>query len=340
MRLVRPLPIAAAVTWLPAECTTAEEAVAAGRIDRADAERNAFAQLPVSALLHAPEMAAEAAAAALVAAEWRAEELNLILHAWTHHQGHDFWSPAHFIARRIEAHAAVPIGIQQMCNGGAVAIELAAASLQGDPATERALVTTADRFTAPPFDRWSSDYGVAYGDGATAVLIGVEDARPGRLELVGIATVADSELEAMHRGDEPFDQAPRGPAPLDIRRRKKAFMAANGHERFTDAAASGARMAVERALTDADVAPHEVACVALPRVGRSILETAYAPALALLDRAVPMSLAGRTGHLGAGDLAANLADIISEQRLETGAVAAVLGAGGGFSWTCAVVRAT
>jgi 3-oxoacyl-[acyl-carrier-protein] synthase-3 len=335
------MPIAAAVTWLPAERAAVKEAVAAGHVGRADAERNAFAELPVSRHLHAPEMAAEAAAAALDAADWPAATLGLVLHAWTHHQGHDFWSPAHFVARRIAARAAVPIGIQQMCNGGAVAIELAAAFLQGDPATQRALVTTADRFSEPAFDRWSGDYGIAYGDGATAVLLGGEDARSaGGLELVAIATVADAELEAMHRGDEPFDQAPRGVAPLNIRRRKRAFVAANGRDRFTEAAACGAREAVERALDDADVAPHEVACVALPRVGRSILDTAYAPALAMFERAAPMSLAGRTGHLGAGDLAANLADIIAERRLEPGALAAILGAGGGFTWTCAIVRAT
>jgi 3-oxoacyl-[acyl-carrier-protein] synthase-3 len=335
------MPIAAAVTWLPTERAAVKEAVAAGHVGRDDAERNAFAELPVSRHLHAPEMAAEAAAAALVAADWPAATLGLVLHAWTHHQGHDFWSPAHFIARRIAAGAAVPIGIQQMCNGGAVAIELAAAFLQGDPATRRALITTADRFCEPTFDRWSADYGIAYGDGATAVLLGSDGARSASgLELVAIATVADAELEAMHRGDDPFDQAPRGLAPLNIRRRKRAFVAANGRERFTEAAAHGARKAVERALGDADVAPDEVACVALPRVGRSILETAYAPALAVLARAVPLSLAGRTGHLGAGDLAANLADIVAERRLEAGAIAAILGAGGGFTWTCAIVRAT
>lgn len=335
------MPIAAAVTWLPAERAVVKEAVAAGHVGRADAERNAFAELPVSRHLHAPEMAVEAAAAALDAAGWPAATLGLVLHAWTHHQGHDFWSPAHFVARSIAARAAVPVGIQQMCNGGAVAIELAAAFLQGDPATQRALVTTADRFSEPTFDRWSGDYAIAYGDGATAVLLGGEDGQAtGALELVAIATVADAELEAMHRGDEPFDQGPRAAAPLNIRSRKRAFVAANGRERFTEAAAFGARKAVQRALGDAGVAPHEVACVALPRVGRSIIETAYAPALAVLERAAPMSLAGRTGHLGAGDLAANLADTIAERRLRRGALAAILGAGGGFTWTCAIVRAT
>jgi len=337
MRLDSPLPIAAAVTWLPAERATVEEAVAAGRIVRADAERNAFVELPISRDLHGPEMAAAAASAALAAAGWRPERLDLVLHAWTYHQGLDFWSPAHFVARRIEAAGALPIGIQQMCNGGGAALELAAVYLQGDPAAERALVTTGDRFTAPGFDRWSGDYGIAYGDGGTAVLLGGGAAAG--LELLAIATVAESDLEAMHRGDEPFEQAPGAAAPLDIRRRKKAFIATKtNRKRVKEACARGARTAVERALAEADVAPHEVACLALPRLGRSILQTAYAPVLATLKGAALMSYTGRTGHLGAGDLAANLSDIIGEDLLEPGVVAAVLGSGGGFTWTCAVVR--
>jgi 3-oxoacyl-[acyl-carrier-protein] synthase-3 len=334
------LPIAAAVTWLPAERATVSEAIAARLIGRAEAERNAFAELPVSHDLHPPEMAVEAATDALAAANWSASTIDLVLHAWTHHQGHEFWSPAHFVARRIQARRAVPVGIQQMCNGGAAAIELAAGLLQGNPATRRALVTTADRFSAPAFNRWGSDFGIAYGDGATAVLLGDDDARPGGLDLVAIATVADADLEEMHRGHEPFDQAPTGPVPLDIRRRKRAYIRAdNNRDRFAISVARGAQAAVERALDDADLEAQDVTCVALPRVGRSILEQAYASTLVLLDRAVPLILTARTGHLGAGDVAANLADIIAEQRLRPADVAAVIGAGGGFTWTCAIVRA-
>lgn len=84
-----------------------------------------------------------------------------------------------------------------MCNGGAAAIEFSASRIQGDPATTRALVTTAERFCAPTFDRWGSDFGIAYGDGATAVLLGDDHQRPGVLELVAITTVADADLEGM-----------------------------------------------------------------------------------------------------------------------------------------------
>ncbi len=336
MRLHPPLPIAAAVTWLPAARATVAEAVAAGLIDHDDATRNAFGELPVSRDRHGPEMAAAAASVALAAARWSPEELDLVLHAWTHHQGLEFWSPAHFVASRVGAHGAVPIGIQQMCNGGAVAIELAAAYLQGTPAASRALVTTGDRFAGPAFDRWGGDYGVAYGDGGTALLLGGDG--PGGLALVGIATVAAPELEAMHRGDEPFDQTTEAVA-LDIRRRKKAFMVANGSDRFTAVAAERAGTVVEHALREAEVRSDDVRHIAFPRLGRSIVETAYARARKVVAHATPVNLVGQTGHLGAGDCAANLAHLASDRLLASGALAVVLSAGAGFSWTCAVVRA-
>lgn len=336
MRFDRPLPIAAAITWLPAARATVGEAIAAGHIDRDDAERNAFGELPVSRSLHGPEMAAAAAAVALAAGGWSPDELDFVLHAWTHHQGRDFWSPAHFVASRIGARAAVPIGIQQMCNGGAVALEIGAAFLQGDDAARCVLVTTGDRFAAPSFDRWGGDYGVAYGDGGTALLLGGDGPSP--LALLGIATVAAPELEAMHRGDEAFDQASPGPAPPDIRRRKKAYMTANGQDRFTTVAGDCARLAVQRALDDAGVAPRNVRRVALPRLGRSVIDSAYAPALAVVDAAEPLNRTESTGHLGAGDSTANLAELAG--GMDRGAVAVVLGAGAGFSWTCAVVRSS
>ena len=337
MRLDRPLPIAAAVTWLPAARATVADAVAAGLIDSDDATRNAFGELPVSSDRHGPEMAAAAATVALAASGWPPDELDLVLHAWTHHQGLEFWSPAHFVASRVGAHGAVSIGIQQMCNGGAMALELGAAYLQGNPAALRVLVTTGDRFAAPAFDRWGGDYGVAYGDGGTALLLA--SGGPGALELVGIATVAAPELEAMHRGDEPFDQTANGVVALDIRRRKKAFMVANGRERFTAVAAECARIVVQRALNDAQVSPDDVRQIAFPRLGRSIVEAAYGRAREVVAGAAAVNVVGRTGHLGAGDCTANLAHLASDGLLGPGDLGVVLSAGAGFSWTCAVVRA-
>jgi 3-oxoacyl-[acyl-carrier-protein] synthase-3 len=279
-------------------------------------------------------MAVRAARSALATANWPATALDLVLHAWTHHQGQDFWSPAHYVADGVGATAALPIGVQQMCNGGAMALELAVGRMLADADTRRVLVTTADRFTEPDFDRWRSDSGIAYGDAATALLLGGDD---GSFLLHAIATVAAPELEAMHRGDEPFAPAAARRGPLDIRGRKRAFMATHGREHFGRVAAARLRHAVDRALADAGISVTDVRAVLLPRLGRSVLDAAYRPALADFDDDVVLGPGARTGHLGAGDLAANLADLCADAPLAPGDAALLLSAGGGFTWTCAVV---
>jgi 3-oxoacyl-[acyl-carrier-protein] synthase-3 len=333
VRLTAPIPIATAVAWLPPERETFAAAVAAGRADEA-AERDGFVELPISRALHAPEMAVEAGRSALGSAGWTASTLDLVLHAWTHDQGQDFWSPAHFVASGVGARAAVPIGIQQMCNGGGMALELAAGRMLADPDTRRVLVTTADRFTEPDFDRWRSDSGIAYGDAATAVLLGGDG---GSFLLHAITTVAAPELEAMHRGDEPFAAAGARRRPLDIRGRKRAFLAAHSREHVGRVVAACVRRAVDGALADAGISVGDVRAVLLPRLGHGLVNAMYRPAFVDFDDAVVRRLGARTGHLGAGDLAANLAHLCLDAPLAPGDPALLLSAGGGFTWTCAVL---
>ena len=114
-----------------------------------------------------------------------------------------FWSPAHYIAARIGADGANPVGVQQMCNGGAAALELAT-RWAGTADAGTALVTTADRFAEPGFDRWRGDYGLWYGDGAAAVLVGHgADGSSADLELLALASRAEPAAEEMHRGADP-----------------------------------------------------------------------------------------------------------------------------------------
>src|SRR5689334_12377422 len=165
MRFSPPLPeppgIAAAVLWLPPGRDTADAAVAAGRTDAETAQRLGYRSLAESAEHAAPEMAVLAASKALAEAGWTGADLDLVVHAWTYHQGHDFWSPPHYVAAQVGAGDALAIGVQQMCNGAAAALEVAATRMATDPGISRCLVTTADRFCGPGFDRWSGDYDTA-----------------------------------------------------------------------------------------------------------------------------------------------------------------------------------
>ncbi|HEY5834706.1 ketoacyl-ACP synthase III family protein [Streptomyces sp.] len=340
METVHDVHIAAVSLWLPKRRDAVEDAIAEGRADEQQRDRDGYLELPVSTDLAAPEMAVAAATEALATAGLAGERLGFTAHAWIYHQGHDFWSPAHFVAAGVGALEALPVGVQQMCNGGATAVQIALDRMAADPDLEAALVTTGDRFAAPVFDRWRGDYAVAYGDGATALVL---TRGPGRYRVRGLATTAAPAMEWMHRGDDPFsDSARENGGAVDVRRTKKVFMAAGGGPLFASTAVKSVTDVLHRALAQAGVELEDrrLRCVALPRLGTSVLDDAYRPALdGLLPQAELFDFGRTTGHLGAGDAAANLASLDELSVLESGDMALLISAGAGFTWSCLVVEA-
>ena len=170
MKPVQPLGIVAQA-WYPSTRQTAAEAVAAGDVTAKVAADLGYTALPVAPDMAPPDMAVAAARHLLTRAALDASELDLVLHASVHHQGHDAWSPPHYIADRIGADRAIPIGLLQQCNGGAIGIDLAATRHLAGPAPRPCLITTADRFLPPSWHRWKADYGMATGDAGTAVVV-------------------------------------------------------------------------------------------------------------------------------------------------------------------------
>ncbi|MBN0044353.1 3-oxoacyl-ACP synthase [Streptomyces actuosus] len=340
MRLGNGLGIRAVRTWLPPTVQTARDAVAHGRIDDEDVAAVGVTEVPVAEADSAPDMAVAAARAALTAAGWDGAGLGFTTHAWIHHQGHDFWSPAHYVAHRLGAARGVPLGIQVMCNGGGTALEAAAARLLADPATGRALVTTGDRFPDEGFDRWAGDYGVFYGDGATALLLHGRDDTVDEFTLLGVSSAAVSAAEGLHRGRDPFTPASRWISDrVDVKRTKKAFITDEGLDGFYRGVHAALRDIVTTALAEAGIETDDprIRLLALPRVGVKVRRETYHPAVDGLTKARIVELGGRTGHLGAGDMTANLTAIGEQELLAPGEVAVAVSAGGGFGFTCAVV---
>ncbi|MFE7168805.1 ketoacyl-ACP synthase III family protein [Streptomyces sp. NPDC057616] len=338
MRFRDGLTISAAVTWLPETTESAYAQVADGLLDPDGPASAGVVEVPVSHDTSAPDMAVLAGRDALSRAGVEAADVGLLLHSWIYHQGHDFWSPAHYVADGVGATAAVPFGVQQMCHAGAMALHTAAVQLTADPSLSTALVTTADRFASAGFDRWRGDYQVAYGDGATAAVLGRSG--PG-LRLVAHTVHAAPEMESMYRGDDGFSPAPLTHSrPIDIRRTKRAFLEAGGMDRFAKTGPEAVRDVLLRALEEAGLAPEDprIRCVALPRLGPKVLELMYLPVIRELVRAKPVHFGAHTGHLGCGDIVANLADIVREDLLAPGEFALVLTGGGGFTWSCLVVQ--
>lgn len=334
MRLGAGLGIAAVESWFPDTAQTVTQALDEGLIDRRAAGDMGYESLPVSEELAAPEMAVIAARAALRRSGIDPAQVGLVLHAWMYHQGHDLWSPAHYIADQLRMPDAVPVGVRQVCNGGAMAIELAAARLLADPTLRYALITTADRFAQPGFNRWTSDYGIAYGDGATAVLLHRDPTADDDLVLRAISTAAAPALERMHRGDDAFGEYPMSHSPaIDMRRTKKAYLVKNGFDTFTKIGRERVQQVIGAALADSGTQP---TVVLLPRLGRKMLTDAYRDPVAEIVPAEILDLGTRTGHLGPGDTAASLAEL--RGRLVSGEDGLVLNAGAGFTWSALAVR--
>ncbi|GAA2786293.1 3-oxoacyl-[acyl-carrier-protein] synthase III C-terminal domain-containing protein [Saccharopolyspora taberi] len=329
-------------TWLPSGTETVADAVAAGRLPADEAPKLGLSRVPVSDV-PAPDMAVRAARAALADAGADPAEIGFLAHGWIYHQGHDFWSPAHYIANETGAHSAFPVGVQQLSNAGAAALGLAVDRLVADPGTGSALVTTADRFALPGFDRWSADYGVVYGDAGTAAVLRRHGGRPGGLRLLSLAFRTAAEFEVMYRCGDEFAVAPlEHGGRIDVRRPKKAYLENfGGNRNFQETACERVREVLLGALHDAEVEPDDsrIACIALPRLCDSVLEMMYLPVIEGQVKGEVLRLREGSGHLGAGDLLANLTHIRDAARLDSGEVAVLIGGGGGFTWSCAVVQA-
>ncbi|MFI1889382.1 3-oxoacyl-ACP synthase [Streptomyces jumonjinensis] len=340
MRLGEGLGIRAVRTWLPETVETARNAVELGRITEEDLANTQVFEVPVSHDVPAPDMAVRAAERALAAAGWEGARLGFTAHAWIHHQGHDFWSPAHYVAHRVGATTGVPLGVQVMCNGAGTALEAASARLLADSSVVAALVTTADRFADEGFDRWAGDYGVFYGDGATALLLHRRDDAVDELTLLGLSSAAVSAAEGLHRGRDEFTPASRWLGErVDVKRTKKAYITDVGLDGFFQGTHTALRQIVTDSLAEAGIAREDrrLRLLTLPRVGVKVQRDTYHAAVDGLTKAEIVQLGGRTGHLGAGDLAANLASIMEGDLLNPGEMALAIGAGGGFGFTCAVV---
>src|SRR6185369_12562666 len=275
MYLPRPVGLAGLRTWVPREVQTAPEAVRLGLVDVETADELGYGQLPVAAI-SAPEMAVLAARRALASTPWTAAEIGLVLHSHIYYQGHDMWSPAHYIADQLELANAVPMGVAQLCNGGAAALGIAIAQQAADPEYGPALVTTADRFADTGFDRWRGDYGLAYGDGATAVVVQPPGCDlPAELTLHAITTAAAADLESMHRGQDAFAPAARSAhSRVDLRRTKKAFFETKGMETFVRVSGEKLRTVVRGCLEHHEKTARQAASlryVILPRLGLKTL---------------------------------------------------------------------
>jgi 3-oxoacyl-[acyl-carrier-protein] synthase-3 len=329
------LSIKAATLWLP----PGKEGPADGELTSADIERIGVSELYVAPDdIAPPQMAVLAAGSTLEKSGIEPNSVGCLIHSHSYHQGFDMWSPAHYVAYHAGIIDGLPMTVQQLCNGGAVGLQIAAKWLAATPATSSVLVTSADRFCGPGFDRWSTDADAAYSDSATAVLLGRTGEGADFLHLRALEMVTDTEWEVQLRGSAEFASVPLGHGtPIDLRRANDEFRESGAAARMVKLAVPKMHELVRRALRTAGIESKDLSTIALPRLTRTMREGMFKPAVNDLIGGNPHYIDYDTGCLGAGDLLGNLVDI--EDSLAPGEYGMLIQGAGGYTFTCAVVQA-
>jgi 3-oxoacyl-[acyl-carrier-protein] synthase-3 len=322
---------------LPSRLLVAD-AISSGECEPALVARTDVLSVSVSADESAAEMAVTAARIALERAGSTPETIDLILHADTYHQGQDLWPVGSYIQRETVRNGCLALEIRQMSNGGMAALDLAVSHLRAEPGRREALLTTADRFCQPGIDRWRTDPGTPYADGATAIVLSRQG---GFARLLSLALHADSDLEPLHRGDEPFGLAPFAHRmPVDFEAAKDAFSRQYGLAFGINKATAGQAVAVENALADADLKLADAEWVVLPHFGWRRLDVNYLRQYDIDPSRTAWDWSRTVGHLGAGDQFAGLSYLVDSGRAKPGDRCVLIGVGAGYSWGCAVLEIT
>lgn len=188
--------------WLPT-AYAASEAVAAGLYDATVFAESRLRGVLVAGSESPPEMAVRAARTALGRSPGGAAAIGTVLHGSTFYQGPEMWSPSAYIMRELGITGAGGTEIRNGCNSMLTGVELAAGLLSSQPDSRPdILLTTADNFNSPLFNRWDSGpMGVIAADAASAVVI---SRATGFARVDAVVSRVYPEFEAMARGDEPL----------------------------------------------------------------------------------------------------------------------------------------
>ena len=255
---------------------------------------------------------------------WANDRLRWVMHASVHDQGMGvFWNPAAAVQAELGLSAAMPVALRQGCDGLLLALDLALRQLQAAP-DQRALLVGSDRFAGTGFCRVTSDYGIVYGDGAAALVLGPG---PGLARVVAVHTVTDPELAVLHHST--------GPHPFDVRAAKRRFLGTHGQHRLRGGTRA-ALMALKQRLL-AHLRPRALRHVLCPHLGRDLLRDNYFSVFEGAEPLCPLDLGLALGHLGTTDQLVALHHLLRTGAARPGEQVLLIGAGAGFSWTAVLL---
>jgi 3-oxoacyl-[acyl-carrier-protein] synthase III len=330
--------IAGLGSYLP-KAVPVEDAIVQGRYDREDQDSSGLVSITVAGPDDSqPGMAAAAGRVALERSGYRGEDISLLLHAVTAYNGLDGWNAGCYLQQEILGGSGLSFEIRQLSNGAVASIELAAAYLAGRPGNGAAMITAADRFAEPAWDRWRTSWGLVYADGASAAVVSRSG---GFARVLSAVTVTDPGLEGLHRGGLPFGPCPdASDYPIDFRARALDFSQAVDIAVATGRISDGLVTAVTTAASEAGIEIAEAEHYIVPSFGRELLRQQCLDVLGIGIERSTWGWGAAVGHMGAADQFASLTYLTEAGRLNPGDRALIIGIGGGFNWTCVVLDIT
>lgn len=325
-------------SYLPESRVQAADMVAAGRFEEIEHQKTGQISVAVSNPElgeSAPNMAVLAGRAAVQDSGINTEEINLLVHAVVLHNGLEAWNCGAYIQNELGIDDCLPIEIRTACAGAIVGMEMVGRWFDG---RGKGLVTASDAWRMPLFDRWTSDSGLVYGDGAAAAVIGPD---PGTFRILSTSVVSDAHLEQMHRGNDSLDMPVYDTeGPIDLRARVAGFTETHSIDEFWSRNAAALSRCAETALGDSETHHSEISRWIVPNFGNVLLRKQCFEPLKIRPDQTLVELGRTIGHTGAADPLLGLDLLRRTEALQPGDRIMLTGIGVGFTWGCAVVEYT
>lgn len=318
----------------------AERAVGEGLYDEAARKSSGMRSAAVSASTPAPDMAIAAARTALAGSGHGPDDIGVLLHSYTHHQGPDGWSAGHYVLKNTVDRPVPAVEIKQGCLGMLASVEAAANRLVANPTHEAALITTGDNYSTPGVDRWRASGLFVLADAGSAVVL---SRRAGFAQLLAVGSLSDSSMEILHRaGEELFPPGVTRGRGLNFSERAEKVREQWAAGQAPPIKNFGDRVAeiAERTLKEAGLTLDQVSRVCHVGFARPALEAMFLIPLDIPEEKNVWDHVSTIGHTGAADLFLGLEHLWRGGEVGPGDHVLLIGASTGMEAGAAVVRIT
>jgi len=334
----RDIYITSSASWLPDSMSSITTAIASGEYAQSDAEEMCYENISIAPKnITVMDMAAEAANRALKKANTAGSQLEMLTYNAIHHHGHpQLWCPASYLQRILHAESAMPLSIYQGCDGQLLSIAMLSRVLQTSE-KNYALSVAADKFSNGGINRWHGDYGIVYGDAATAVVLSKIN---GIAKILDLQSAHNPALESLHRFDQAYDVEEQTyfEKQYNVRSAKKNFLTQHGKDFLIQATHSAMRRLWNKIFSKNTTSPEDIRFFIFPNLAKNVLDKNYFPIYTDIEKKSLWKFGKQVGHLGASDCIAGLTYLIESQEVHAGDKILCIGAGSGFSWSFMLIE--